>query len=287
MKSLDSGVCSPRALAAARLWVAFALVCALAVLAGPAASARAEGGQLVATATPVATGQEMSGDSANGGGTGITRSWWALSVNAGDQVTITGYSASGKTQKMFVHRVATTDDNFATSVFVSGMVPEYNRKILSFIAPQPGVMPLEIVGHRSSMGPYFFTVTVSPPYPHASNPRAFLRDDGRLVTQWQLDRDCVSQVSQAWLNGYALGSFTRPDPCTASTVNPDGSRGYIGVRWHSLDGPLLRRFLRQRQARQRARVKLTVSTTDAFGQVSRQTWNFVVPVGGTRWTAAS
>lgn len=263
-------------------------VCLLAVLACHPGLALADGGASIATATPIVVGQEMSGDSNNGGG-GITlrRSWWALSVTAGDQVTIHASSATSFSQKLWTYRVGATDDNYPTNGFARGIVSRYDRQVLKFTAPQTGVMPLAIEGHRSSMGPYHFTVQITPPPPHVANPRAFISSTGRIRTIWQLERDCTSQVSQVWLNGFLVDTFTRPEACTASPIKPDGSLAYLGVRWGDLNGPVLRRFLRLRAAGARVKLKLSVTTTDAFGQVSPQTWRFIVPIGGSVWTLPS
>lgn len=141
-----------------------------------APAVHAEGGKSIATATPVAVGQLMTGNTANGAedSEGMFRSWWALNVTAGDTVTIDWSSDKrgiygSPTLNLFA--VGVTDFNFSTSNRVATQrISATLRSQLTYKAPTSGTMPLQLFTTAAQeTGPYSFTVRIAPaPCPEGS-----------------------------------------------------------------------------------------------------------------------
>lgn len=143
----------------------------LAAVAPP--SALAAGGQSIASATPVVYGQQQFGNTfdsppVNGCGSkpAKRRSWWALSVTAGDALTIDWESQV--TPLLGLFPVGTTDYTFTS---VDPTVKDYldsstHKSEAKVDVGQTGTMPLEFVtdpdciDSQSPAGPYDFVATV-------------------------------------------------------------------------------------------------------------------------------
>jgi hypothetical protein len=180
------------------------LTAALFVLGVPATAA-ADGGTSIAAATPVVFGMPQTGDVRNGFKADVQcptlRSWWALNVTAGDEVTVSWQSdrALG-----FVFPVGTTDANLREPAFApSGMQAEPVdpkrqdsgfRATFTITAEATGAMPLQFAmstdcGSNRSSGAYGFTATVRPASPPASAEfRATWKAADEAVARWDLKR---------------------------------------------------------------------------------------------------
>jgi hypothetical protein len=153
-----------------RRLLAFAMGVGVLVAVAPT-SALADG-QAIASATPVVYGQQEFGNTADGGsgesrcgsGSGNAyRSWWGLSVTAGDQVTV-DWETQEKGMGLFLFPVGTTDFTFLTTgaLIEQGVNINYKEQA-TYSAPQTGVLPVEFksdtgCGHPTA--PYNFTATV-------------------------------------------------------------------------------------------------------------------------------
>jgi hypothetical protein len=147
-----------------------ALFSAVLGLALTAPAAMADGGQSIAGATGVIYGQQEFGNTANGavapGGCAADwapkyRSWWALSVVAGDHITIDWEAQPATALNLFA--VGTTDFTFEQVEPLTSDEPSDNGKSeLTYTASQTGSMPLEFVADTGCndaevVGPYDFT----------------------------------------------------------------------------------------------------------------------------------
>jgi len=131
--------------------------------------AMAEGGKSIATATPITYGQQEFGNTAEGqywddGDCDEGRAWrsyWALSVTAGDLVTI-NWEANLHTE-LELMPVGTTDFTLSQTRSALWQEPASNGKNQAqYTVPQSGVMPLFLTicrGYTPGPGPYSFTVT--------------------------------------------------------------------------------------------------------------------------------
>jgi hypothetical protein len=139
-----------------------------------ASSALADGGTSIANATAAPFGQQLFGNTANGGQSphgdcgGVDyRSWWTLQVSAGDNVTIDWESSTTPTLSVFP--VGTTDFNVSQqSTVVSDDLSDNHKQESRFRASQSGAMPVEFATrkdscniHDSDPGPYDFIATVT------------------------------------------------------------------------------------------------------------------------------
>lgn len=196
-----------------RMREAAALVAGAAMLFLPA-SAQAEGGASIAAAPTVAYGQQEFGSTATGGyltfgcGPGY-RSFWALPVVAGDQVTI-DWESTISTTEMVVAPVGTTDYNMAHSDNLTEQALAGNNKnSFQFTAPQTGTMPLwfrscEDIG--ATPGPYAFTAA----------------DQHALAT-------ALTPATYIYPNSAIGGTVSLAD----GSPTPDGMVFNLIAKWHS------------------------------------------------------
>ncbi len=144
-------------------------VAAVLLLALPSTSALAAGGKSIATATPVAYGQQEFGNTATdqfledscGFGIDAWRSYWNLNVLAGDELTIDWEGSPGTELKLVA--VGTTDFTFFQKEPVASQSLSSNgHSELKYKAPQTGVMPMYFRVcdfYESAAGPYDFMAT--------------------------------------------------------------------------------------------------------------------------------
>jgi hypothetical protein len=157
-----------------RLQTAAALGAAVASILASTSTALADGGQSIASATSVAYSSQEFGNTANGGQSPnecsdtAYRSWWSLSVIAGDDITINWEADSASEDDIGLHvfPVGTTDYNFLNENAVEVQALNENLKNqLQFTATRTGVMPMEFntgtgCGNPAT-GPYDFAAYVS------------------------------------------------------------------------------------------------------------------------------
>jgi hypothetical protein len=87
-------------------------------------------------------------------------SWWTLSVQAGDKVTI---DFEGGASTMLVYRVGTTDFNLlSTDSFLESDMPNNDKQEATFSTPASGSMPVDFYdcADQPAPGPYDFTASV-------------------------------------------------------------------------------------------------------------------------------
>jgi hypothetical protein len=137
------------------------------------AVALADGGQSIATATPVVYGQLEYGNTANGGvttdGADGYESYWALNVTNGDDVTINWQAPLDISQNgplLSAFEVGTNDANLEdASPVESDSLGANGQDVMTFTADETGVMPLDFESNEccdeSAPGPYQFTATVT------------------------------------------------------------------------------------------------------------------------------
>src|SRR3954469_18777236 len=150
------------------------LLCTLLVSLAIAPSAFADGGTSISNATPVTFGQQLFGNTSNGGQSphgdcgGVDyRSWWMFNVSAGDLVTI--HWESDQSPILHVFPVGTTDFNYTDQQTVrDDTLPDSHKHETRFRATQGGSMPLEFLTrddscniYDSDPGPYDFIATVT------------------------------------------------------------------------------------------------------------------------------
>lgn len=149
-----------------RRMLAAAIAGGLSVLGLIPASALADGGQSIASAPTIIFGQQEFGSTATGAfltfgcGPGY-RSFWAMPVLAGDQVTI-GWESPVPTTEMVVAPVGTTDANMAYSDNLVEQALVGNKNSFAFTAPATGTIPMWFRSCEDSgavPGAYFFTAT--------------------------------------------------------------------------------------------------------------------------------
>ena len=145
---------------------------ALSLSAGSAV-ALADGGQTIATGTPVVDGQLESGNTANGGvttdGADGYESYWALNVTNGDDVTINWQAQldeNGNGPTLSAYEVGTDDSSVEDANAVeSDLLNADGQDVMTFTADETGVMPLQFESNEccdeSAPGPYEFTATVT------------------------------------------------------------------------------------------------------------------------------
>jgi hypothetical protein len=149
-----------------RCAVATIAVGAVSLFAGSAV-ALADGGQTIATATPVVYGQLETGNTANGGvttdGADGYESYWALNVTNGDDVTINWTAPldqNGNGPVLSVYEVATNDASIEdANPFWSDNLGANGQDAMTFTADETGMMPLQC--EESAPGPYQFSATVT------------------------------------------------------------------------------------------------------------------------------
>ena len=154
-----------------RLSLIALLACLAAAVVVPSV-ALADGGQTIATASPVTYGQQEFGNTVNGGqgqpgcdsSTGHSyRSWWALSVTAGDMVTV-DWGTQSTTMFMTIVPIGTTDFSlFDVTPVVSQNVNANYTNEATYTVPQDGVLPFEFksdTGCGNQPAPYYFTASV-------------------------------------------------------------------------------------------------------------------------------
>lgn len=135
------------------------------------ASALADAGT-IASATPVVYGQQEFGNTTEGGvgqpgcdsSTGSSyRSWWALSVTAGDALTV-DWETHSTSMNLNLFPVGTTDYTFLdTNLLTSEEVNANYKAEATYTATQTGIVPLEFhsdTGCGNPPGPYNFTASV-------------------------------------------------------------------------------------------------------------------------------
>jgi hypothetical protein len=154
-----------------RATVTVALAAAFA-LAGSAA-ALADGGQTIATATPVLFGALELGDTANGSlttdGAGGYNSYWALNVSNGDDVSIDWQAAldsDGNGPQLSAFDVGMADSSVQNANPLTwAILPPGGQSTMTFTAVATGVMPLQFQSgeccDEADPGPYSFTTTVT------------------------------------------------------------------------------------------------------------------------------
>lgn len=145
------------------------LLPAVAVLAlSGAAPALADGGRSVASATPVAFGQQQFGNTANGGYYASCgedhNSYWSLYVTAGDRLVI-DWEAQTSGTELRLYSSGVSDFNINDSnPLAERSLSSNNRDELVFNVPRTGVMPLRFsagCGDATDLGPYDFTAYVA------------------------------------------------------------------------------------------------------------------------------
>jgi hypothetical protein len=142
------------------------------VLAGNAA-AFADGGQTIATATPVALGALEVGNTTTGGlttdGAGGYNSYWALNVTNGDNVSI-GWQApldsDGNGPQLSAFDVRIDDSSVAhANPLTWAILPPAGQSTMTFTAVATGVLPLQFQSgeccDEADPGPYSFMATVT------------------------------------------------------------------------------------------------------------------------------
>ncbi len=128
------------------------------------ASARADGGQSIASAPAVAFGQQQFGNTANGlrtddGVANVWQQYWTLAVTAGDIITIDWKSQTLPT--LSVYSAGITDFSIGNIDPVESQgIGGNGHSQLRFTAPSSGVMPLVITNSWQGPGPYDFTAYV-------------------------------------------------------------------------------------------------------------------------------
>ena len=165
------------------------------------ATARADGGATISTATPVVYGAEQTGDTANGyhaqAECPTYRSWWALNATVGQEITVAW--RAGDQVSAFVFPAGTTDTNLSTPAqaprrsnieYVTAANDSVHGTFV-ITAGATGVLPLEFTSTTCDKpaGGYSFTATVrdAPTAPSAS----FLADwkaADQAVANWDLKR---------------------------------------------------------------------------------------------------
>ncbi len=152
-----------------RLTCTFLLVPAFVLAA--AAPSYAEGGKSIASATPITVGQQEFGNTDNlapGHVRGCEEhegSFWALSVTAGDTITIDW--EAGPYTPLDLLPVGTTDFNLDKTSPVASQEPAGNGKNeLTYVTDLTGTMPLELWGATGNDcmptgSPYSFTVYIT------------------------------------------------------------------------------------------------------------------------------
>lgn len=157
------------------------LATALVVLTA-AAPAQADGGNSIASATPVTFGQQEFGNTANGSraysdGCGTTyRSWWSLSVMAGDRVVIDWEAQQPDYTQLSLYPIGTSDYNLDhTSSKAFQRSGSNGKNELVYTVASTGTMPLALRACGRAGGPYAFTAFVSHglllSFPHVSRVR--------------------------------------------------------------------------------------------------------------------
>jgi hypothetical protein len=154
-----------------RATIAVALAAAFA-LAGSTA-ALADGGQTIATATPVTFGALELGNTATGGlttdGADGYNSYWALSVTNGDNVSV-GWQAPldiyGNGPQLSAFDVGEDDSSVQqANPLTWAILPPGGQNTMTFTAVATGVMPLQFQSgeccDEADPGPYAFTATVT------------------------------------------------------------------------------------------------------------------------------
>jgi hypothetical protein len=180
------------------------LAAALLPLAFPGAAA-ADGGPSIAAATPVVYGTLQTGDVRNGFKAPVQcptlRSWWALSVTAGDEVSVSWRSDRAHA---FVFPPGTTDATVREpSSRPRGTTPELNDPKDSdagfhgsfvITATATGTLPLQFAldtecGRDKTHGTYSFTATVRPgPSPAGAEFLGAWKAADEAVARWDLRR---------------------------------------------------------------------------------------------------
>lgn len=135
--------------------------------------ANAEGGTSIAGATAVSYGTHEFGDTANGGAGqpgcdassgNSMRSWWALQVAAGDQVTV-DWGTQSTDMYLNIFPTGTTDYNFpSTSTVVTQQVNSNYKNEATYTSGTAGTLPLEFKtdsGCGDAPAPYDFVAAVS------------------------------------------------------------------------------------------------------------------------------
>jgi hypothetical protein len=224
-------------------------ISALSLFAGSAV-AFADGGQTIATATPVVLGQLELGNTLNGGVTtdGLNgfESYWALNVTNGDDVTIAWQApldVSGNGPLLSAYDVGTDDSSVLdASPSQSEPLGADGTDAMTFTADATGVMPLQfesgVCCSESVPGPYQFTATVTHAValtlPNVSSlaakgtiPVSVANPDGLGVSDPTLAVELqVQAAGQAWTTigtasasgGAAKISYTVPASLAGKTV---------------------------------------------------------------------
>ena len=177
-----------------RAWIicstlAAALLLGLALLPG---TALATGGKSIAAAPPVVYGQQEFGNTATDqyledgcflGFANLYRSYWSLSVTAGDLLTINWEGTPGT--ELEVMPVGTTDYTlFQTDPVVDQSLSSNGKNQAQYAAPVAGSMPLyfQVCASDSEEvpGPYDFTVTAQHALVVGLTPRLHIRTNSVL-----------------------------------------------------------------------------------------------------------
>jgi hypothetical protein len=144
------------------------------------APAWAEGGTSIAAAPAVAYGQQEFGSLSQGSNEDgcIYRSWWAVTVMAGDEVTV-DWEAQDRYAYLHLYPLGTTDFTFPQANPVAESSLNDNLKAeLTYQATQTGSLPLEFYASSdcgvAPPGPYSFTAYV------VHTLRLFVAHRGRL-----------------------------------------------------------------------------------------------------------
>jgi hypothetical protein len=151
-----------------------ALLATVSVLALPQSQAFGAGGKSIESASAVVYGQQEFGNTAEGsyltsscglfgGFAGCCehayRSFWSLSVVAGDQLTIDWESQALETE-LKLAPVGTTDYTlFQTELAAEQSLASNGKNQLTYKPPQSGVMPLYFRQCGNTPGPYDFVAT--------------------------------------------------------------------------------------------------------------------------------
>jgi hypothetical protein len=154
-----------------RATISVALAAAF-LLAGSAA-AFADGGQTIATATPVTFGGLELGNTTTGGltadGAGGYNSYWALSVTNGDNVSVDWQAPLdlyGNGPQLSAFDVGIDDSGVRhANPLTWAILPPAGQSTMTFTAVATGVMPLQFQSgeccDEADPGPYAFTATVT------------------------------------------------------------------------------------------------------------------------------
>ena len=238
-----------------RLRLSLLLSFACLVLCGFLSStALADGGQTIATATPVTIGQEEFGNTVNGGiaaadcGGKNYRSWWEVNVTAGDVVTVNwGTQSTG--MNMTILPEGTTDYTlFNVDPITTENVNSNFVNTASYTVPQDGSFPIDFTSNDDcddvAPAPYDFTVTVQHgvvlALPSLStlpltgstavkvdNPDGVAINDSTLTVSLEIeaaDQDSFTSIGSATVsNGTAVINYTVPSALQGKTVTVEAT----------------------------------------------------------------